>query len=70
MALNRGFFGTLFMLLAFVYFVWLALIEGAVITSSDTWQLGGGLASLVLSFLFLGWNAGWWAGPRSGAPVA
>jgi hypothetical protein len=49
--LNRGFFSTLFMLLAFVFFVWFALIEGAVVTSSDTWQLGGGLASMVLSFL-------------------
>jgi hypothetical protein len=51
MALNRGFFSTLFMLLAFAFFVWFALIEGGAITSSDTWQLGGGLASMVLSFL-------------------
>lgn len=51
MSLDRGFFSTLFMLLAFAFFVWFALIEGAVVVSSDAWQLGGGLASMVLSFL-------------------
>jgi hypothetical protein len=59
MNLNREFFSVLFMLLALVFFIWLALIEGAVVTSTDAWQLGGGLASLVLSFLCGGGWTSW-----------
>jgi hypothetical protein len=59
MNLNRGFFSTLFMLLAFVFFVWLALVEGGVFKTTDTWQLGAGLASMVLSFLLGGGWASW-----------
>jgi hypothetical protein len=60
MALNRGFFSILFMLIAFVLFVILALVEGGVITwASGAWTLGGGLASMVLSFLCGGGWAAW-----------
>jgi hypothetical protein len=60
MALNRGFFATLFMLLAFVFFVVLALIEGDVIFHTMAmWPLGGGLASMALSFLLGGAYGGW-----------
>jgi hypothetical protein len=59
MNLNRGFWSTLFMLLAFVFFVWLAIVEGGVVSSTDVWQLGAGLASMALSFLLGGGWANW-----------
>jgi hypothetical protein len=59
MTLNRPFWATLFMLVAFVFFVCLALVEAAVWKSGPNWFLGGGLASMVLSFLCGGGWAAW-----------
>ncbi len=48
------------MLLAFVFFVALALVEGTIWkTTGADWLLGGGLASVVLSFLCGGGWAAW-----------
>jgi hypothetical protein len=47
------------MLAAFVFFVLLALVEGAVWRSGETWFLGGGLAAMVLSFLLGGGWSQW-----------
>jgi hypothetical protein len=59
MALNRSFFATLFMLTAFVLFVIAALFAGGVFTSTVTWLIPAGLASMVLSFLCGGNWAAW-----------
>ena len=66
MTVNRPFWATVFMIAAFVFFVLYTLAEGAVITVTDDWFLGAGLASMVLSFLL----GGGWANWNTRGPVA
>jgi hypothetical protein len=47
------------MLAAFVFFVLLALVEGAVWTGGPDWFLGAAGASMVLSFLLGGGWSQW-----------